>query len=94
MSEVIAKRVADFEHAKEPGDFFITGKEEVRRIQFLCPCGCGSLGGINISRTDPNAWTWDGNEDKPTISPSVAFLDGCRWHGWLINGIFTTTAPS
>jgi len=90
MQDIKANRVADYEHAKNPGDFFIIKEDNYHRIQFLCPCGCGSLGGINISQTDPNAWSWDGNEDTPTISPSVMFLSGCRWHGYLKNGVFKT----
>lgn len=30
------------------------------------------------------SWQWDGNEDKPTLHPSV-HLPG-RWHGWFTAG--------
>ena len=32
----------------------------------------------------PVAWRWDGNEEKPTITPSINHV-GC-WHGWLKEG--------
>lgn len=31
-----------------------------------------------------HTWTWDGNEQKPTLSPSV-WLKG-RWHGYFEQG--------
>lgn len=35
-------------------------------------------------------WTWDGNREVPTISPSVRVLGGDgqpdEWHGWLTAG--------
>ena len=90
MQDVKANRVADYEHAKNPGDFFIIIEGEHHRLHFLCPCGCGQLGGVNINQADPHAWRWDGNEEAPTISPSILFLDGCKWHGYLKGGVFKT----
>ena len=29
-------------------------------------------------------WTWDGNEDKPTLTPSLGAPN--LWHGWVSNG--------
>lgn len=92
--EVIAKRVIDFDHCNETGDFFLTPPNPHdngnRRISFLCPCGCGSLCGIRI-RDDGQqihgAWGWDGNEDTPTVTPSININNG-HWHGYLTNGIF------
>lgn len=64
-------------------------------LNFVCPCGCGSVLGISFRRwTDPKTgvqqpgpvWTHDGNWDHPTVTPSVLHLDGCRWHGYLTAG--------
>lgn len=30
------------------------------------------------------SWEWDGNEDKPTLKPSVHAVG--RWHGYFTNG--------
>jgi len=59
-------------------------------ITFLCPCGCGAIGGIRFNQfgRPGSAWTWDGNKDKPTCTPSIQRTEGCRWHGHLIDGVF------
>ena len=33
-------------------------------------------------------WEWDGNEEKPTLSPSIAcgMPKGCDWHGYMKAG--------
>jgi hypothetical protein len=31
-----------------------------------------------------HSWQWDGNEDKPTLTPSVNVVD--HWHGWVKAG--------
>lgn len=93
-NKVIAKRVKNFEECKEAGNYWITSSKGNdggrRRIQFLCPCGCGILCGITV-RDDlqqmTNCWGWDGNLDSPTVTPSININDG-HWHGYLINGIF------
>ena len=36
--------------------------------------------GLNGHRS----WLWDGNEDKPTLTPSIHYLD--NWHGYLTAG--------
>ena len=91
---VKATRVADFDHAKNPGDFFLTPPNEheggSRRLSFLCPCGCGTLAGIRVRddrQTPPGVWGWDGDEDKPTATPSILIGNG-HWHGYLTNGEF------
>lgn len=30
------------------------------------------------------AWEWDGNEDRPTLKPSIDHFG--HWHGWVQNG--------
>ena len=91
---VVARKVADFDHAERPGDYFITEPNQhedgARRLSFLCPCGCGDLAGIRI-RDDGQqingAWAWDRNEDKPTCTPSILINKG-HWHGYLTAGVF------
>lgn len=31
-----------------------------------------------------HTWHWDGNEEKPTLNPSLHWVG--RWHGWLKAG--------
>ncbi len=94
MNNVYAHRVADYSSCKNPGDFFICDPDPnegmTRRLSFLCPCGCGDLCGIKVRNDGKNvdgAWGWNGNEDKPTTTPSIA-INGNHWHGYLTDGVF------
>lgn len=41
----------------------------------------------------PREWGWDGNEEKPTLRPSI--LDGVTgWHGYLVAGFLRLEPPS
>lgn len=75
-------------YGNEPAD------AEPAGLNFLCPCGCGALHGIAWRRSDgkPGGWTWDGNRDAPTCSPSILAYnnDGSpHWHGYLKGGLWT-----
>lgn len=58
-------------------------------IIFKCPC-CGDVRSvpINTGSKREGAWLWDGNEEKPTLHPSIRFLSDCKWHGWLKKGVW------
>lgn len=43
---------------------------------FHCP-GCDIVHGVNITRGDRPKWSWNGNVNSPTFSPSV--LVAYRW---------------
>lgn len=96
MPNVKANRVADFDSCKQPGDFFLTEpsmyEKGMRRLSFLCPCGCGDLCGIRVRNDGQNidgAWGWDRNEDAPTCTPSIDINPGSgHWHGHLKAGVF------
>jgi len=50
----------------------------------------GHLGHVPIT-TEPEqtgAWLWDGNEEAPTISPSINIIGS--WHGFIREGKLTT----
>jgi hypothetical protein len=82
------------------GDFQIrdhvyvpAGKTEpvtVKQIAMVLPGG--SLCIIPLRPVPPEAgvvnrghsWTWDGNEDAPTLTPSVHHVGA--WHGWIRAG--------
>lgn len=40
------------------------------RLEFKCP-GCGWTHDIHLKRSQGPTWTWNGDLDQPTISPSV-----------------------
>lgn len=70
-------------------------------VSFRCPCGCGTRLGISFSNPldgGPevegigNTWARTGNTfETLTLSPSIQRADpgGCRWHGFLRDGVFT-----
>ncbi len=65
-------------------------------MEFICPNGkhCAVLIGPQpVPRPRPDAcyvWGWDGNRDRPTLTPSINCIaekdgkptGGCGWHGW------------
>ena len=62
---------------------------------FDCDCDCiyvwlPGLSGpdcIQVSRTPTEksrVWYWDGNEEKPTLNPSINSVG--EWHGYMKNG--------
>ena len=58
---------------------------EVKGFAFVCPCGCGleSWLPVNVG----HGWSWDGNEERPTLEPSIK--NPCGYHGYLKDGYFT-----
>lgn len=70
-------------------------------IIFVCPNGrwCSILlGSTFVDRSSPDrlcVWQWNGNLEKPTITPSINCIaekdgkptGGCGWHGFIDNGI-------
>ena len=90
LTPVHGRRVAHIvSEGPQPGDFAFTscGGVESAHLLFRCPCGCGAIGGVNLHPCgQAPVWTWDGNRERPTVQPSVRFLDGCRWHGFLRAG--------
>lgn len=85
----------DIEHYNlKPGDWNFTnlGDESKTWIWFGCPCGDGELAGIPVKKgshhSQEKAWGWNGDEEKPTLTPSIQRMGGCNWHGYLTNGEF------
>lgn len=81
----------------------VTGKngeaiplKEHAALAFSCP-GCGSYGAITVGlEKDPSSkhqWEWDGNIEAPTLWPSIHCVGCCKWHGYLVKGIFQLDAP-
>lgn len=70
-------------------------------MMFVCPNGrrCSILVGPQpVERLSPEkcyVWGWDGNLERPTITPSINCLaekdgkptGGCGWHGFITNGV-------
>ena len=78
----------DFDNFREEGDAgaICYMNDPVEGIALKCPC-CARETYIPLQEPGP-VWKWDGNKEKPTLSPSIQFVGGCRWHGWLRGGEF------
>lgn len=61
---------------------------ESKIIHFYhCLPGEKNMSVIQVQRGTPGGnrvWGWDGNEDKPTIFPSIHVIG--YWHGWCREG--------
>jgi hypothetical protein len=82
-------RVADDDavHEGVPGSFCVETLASGQRVMWhKLPDGNGGLLRLRpvVSGEQHPSWEWDGNEEKPTLTPSV-HLPG-RWHGWFRAG--------
>jgi hypothetical protein len=80
-----------------PGEMHVIyDNERVYAVDFLCPCGCGSTCFTPVctvtEKNDPGSsermkdrcWVFD--PDTLTITPSIRYLGGCKWHFNITNG--------
>jgi len=66
-------------------------EKEICGMNIFCPCGCEGAGMLMFNNYTVNGtpkWDWDGNEDMPTLRPSILRRSDCKWHGFLTDGIF------
>lgn len=64
---------------------------QIAVLHATCPCGCGEMLTAPVAPGyGGSAWAWDGNTTVPTLQPSIQRLSGCKWHGHLTHGVFTT----
>lgn len=71
----------------KPGDFFWDEERDGRRALYICLPGDTNMYALHVQRGAPGGnrvWGWDGNEDQPTITPSIHWLE--HWHGYLTAG--------
>jgi hypothetical protein len=77
-------RKVEFGKMEKPGDFRFD--DSFAWIYIWLPGSC-SPDAVQIQRGAPGGqriWGWDGNTDKPTLTPSI--LAPGQWHGWLLVG--------
>lgn len=83
-------RVVDREavHAGPVGSFcIVTAADGDRMLWHKLPnamVGFCRLRPVRSGAPAHPSWKWDGNEDKPTLKPSVHQVGG--WHGWITAG--------
>ncbi len=91
--ETLAVLVEDASVRSAPAgafEYFQNSEGKIAGLVFNCPCGCRQVGGLDfdLPGVPSPKWQWDGNEAKPTLTPSIHRTNGCRWHGFLTNGVF------
>lgn len=82
------RRVADYDAVERPGDFYfhpVEGMAGENHLHVTLPGGAFICIGVQQGGTcGPGVWTWDGNEERPTLTPSIHAIG--RWHGYLTAG--------
>jgi hypothetical protein len=80
-------KIDDNRLPKAPGEFAWQINAPSRHLAMMLPCGDFA----NLPVNTPNGWTWDGNEDAPTLTPSILCRrhvagSECGWHGYMTKG--------
>lgn len=73
---------------------YIKGRAEITAYLVECP-GCKGLHALNVYNRDKPIWVFNGDEDKPTFSPSiVAKHEGQVCHSFIKEGKWEFLADS
>ena len=93
------RRVYDYQDVNNRGDFFWEQRpsDGAQFISMAIPCTPDSDGRdweficIQVCRSESDKtdriWLWDGNNDQPTLSPSIHTHH--IWHGWVKGGVMS-----
>ena len=84
-------RIDDDDLPTRVGDYSWQTETATRHLTMLLPCGHYATLPVEGDR----AWQWDGNENEPTLNPSIQCLGKSFnqnpapcWHGYLRAGVF------
>lgn len=76
------------------GKLYLIGEDGDYWMALLkCPCGCGDTINLPMSEGARPRWKFSGTRKKPTLSPSVNRITGCRSHFILRSGNVNWAAP-
>lgn len=82
------RKVLDYDAVERPGDFYlhpIEGMGGDTCIHVMLPGSTFIALPIQRGSAPGNRiWGWDGNEETPTLTPSIHTIG--HWHGFLTNG--------
>lgn len=86
MLEVYATKTTEW--PERPGEF--TFSENDDSLIYCCPCGCGIVREVDFDKgeTPSPRWVWNRNREKPSMVPGLTATTGCKWDGYLIDGVF------
>lgn len=94
---VVGTVAGNIDYSTVPGAFWFNEHGSI--LTYVCPCGCNEQGRLPLyplgtEKPAATAWSWDGDREKPTLSPSIRRLDRCQYHGHLEEGVWTFAADS
>lgn len=90
---IALRRVDGYSGIAQPGDYYWQIVNDSRYIVLAVPSPASpgfTFNNLPVSEGDNvqgEAWGWDGNEDCPTLTPSIHAVG--HWHGWLKAGVLT-----
>ncbi len=64
-------------------------------FQANCPCGCGNQIFVGLDqdgdtkKTSSHRWGWNGDLERPTLTPSLRRTHSCKMHFNLNAGVYT-----
>ena len=81
------RRVEKFERARHAGDFWWTiGDAGERTLHVLVPAGDDDTR-LGVARVGAYGWHWNGDLDRPTLTPSLRVTDSRgEWRGHVTDG--------
>ncbi|MBI1202526.1 MAG: hypothetical protein GC182_08450 [Rhodopseudomonas sp.] len=88
---VKAQLVRDADEGPAGGyELYKSGDRYPAGMIYQCPCGCKRIGALAFRPHASPSWEWDGNQEQPTLSPSVHDISNGKthWHGYLRNGVW------
>lgn len=80
----------------------VDGERRYQALMFWCP-GCetedgeGGMHMLPVNRPDGKSWGWNGDIDRPTLTPSILTrVDsrGLLCHSFLVDGVFQFLSDS
>ena len=83
----------DIWESHQDGSFkWIKAGTDIIGMEYLCPCGCRTVGEIRFARPGETprspTYLWDGNREEPTVTPSFSHVVAgeIHWSGILQRG--------
>lgn len=86
VSATYCEDIEDVKATAGAFEFFVDRDQKVAGMIYSCPCGCGRTGALNFRPHPSPSWEWNGDREKPTLTPSVHHVG--HWHGFLTDGVW------
>jgi hypothetical protein len=95
LGETVYAVVPDPPDAPRPRTLYLVGETVPWCGVLVCPCGCGDAIRLSLVPRDHPSWNAViGDADRPTLSPSIHRVVGCRSHFFLRGGRIVWADPT